>query len=181
MAYIDQISNNFYQLTKKLAEAKIFFLVSASLAEHEVEGRSCSNRGKQRWQVARLEIKGIHRYKNRVNNEKQATASWFNDTVEIWSGLVKVELFATILQSIYWIENWIVRTNVIRCSIYFFSLINLSQKFNKNDVIRSCFSNIQFFIYVCIHFSPFQSACFLCIEKKNRYPTRFSLIFYWKY
>lgn len=180
MAYIDQISNNFYQLTKKLAEAKIFFLVSASLAEHEVEGRSCSNRGKQRWQVARLEIKGIHRYKNRVN-EKQATASWFNDTVEIWSGLIKVELFATILQSIYWIENWIVRTNVIRCSIYFFSLINLSQRFNKNDVIRSCFSNIQFFIYVCIHFSPFQSACFLCIEKKNRYPTRFSLIFYWKY
>lgn len=108
-------------LRKNLQRLKYFFLVSASLAEHEVEGRSRSKRGKQRWQVARLEIKGIHRYKNRVNNEKQATASWFNDTVEIWSGLIKVELFATILQSIYWIENWIVRTNVIRCSIYFFS------------------------------------------------------------
>lgn len=121
---------------QKLAGTKIFFFFFSFsiLGWTKLRGKVVrieENRNQQR--ETEIESRSrkfarIHRRcKNRVNNEKQATATWFNDTVEIWSGLIKgsnvslinfdwtlrlsryflflrIYTIIIILQSIYWIE-----------------------------------------------------------------------------
>lgn len=179
MAYIDQISNNFYQsLRKNLQRLKYFFQFQHPWLNTKLRGEVVRIGGNRddKWRDSKsrgfTDIKIELTTKNKRLQVDLTTPSKFD---QVWSKL------NSLLQSYnqYTGQRIELCERMLYAALFIsFLFINLSQRFNKNDVIRSCFSNIQFFIYVCIHFSPFQSACFLCIEKKNRYPTRFSSIFY---
>lgn len=144
------ISNDFY-LSQKLEEKKIlkYFFTFSTLGWTKLRGKVVRIEGNEQCEteIESRRFARIHsRCKNRVNNEKQATANWFN-TVEIWSGLIKVERFLSsifnststifflffriytiiiISQSIYWIEIELCK-RILYCSIYFF----LNKSFKK--------------------------------------------------
>lgn len=136
------ISNDFY-LLQKLEEKKIlkYFLTFSTLGWTKLRGKVVRIEGNEQCEteIESRRFARIHnRCKNRVNNEKQATANWFN-TVEIWSGLIKVERFLSsilnsmryffIFQNLYNYYNltinildrdWIMQTNIILFYLFLF-------------------------------------------------------------
>lgn len=138
------ISNDFY-LSQKLEEKKIlkYFFTFSTLGWTKLRGKVVRIEGNEQCEteIESRRFARIHnRCKNRVNNEKQATANWFNmfrrnliRFDQSWTfpfinfELYKHDIFLffriytiiIILQSIYWIEIELCK-RILYCSIYFF-------------------------------------------------------------
>lgn len=195
MKYLTTIILSTY--LQKLAETKILFsfFFFSILGWTKLRGKVVrieENRNQQR--ETEIESRSrkfarIHRRcKNRVNNEKQATATWFNDTVEIWSSLIKSFLnqfwlnssFVAILfisQNLYTNyynltidildRDWIMRT-----TDFFHKSFREISTFEMTVSQASSLSfTYAFTSNISCHFSQF------CISNKYWYPSRFSSVF----